>query len=75
MDTPRLRNSCAPKGLAQVANVYAHGELYGARICKGVQLKSKSQHPGGAQHDRFAVCVIAQQYSSVIFVSLRFHFR
>jgi hypothetical protein len=25
-DTPRLRNSCAPKGLAQVANVYAHGE-------------------------------------------------
>jgi hypothetical protein len=31
--------------------------------------------PDREQHDRFAVCVIPQQYSSVIFVSLRFHSR
>jgi len=26
------------------------------------------------QHDHFATCVIDQQYSSITFVSLRFHF-
>jgi len=45
-DTPRLHNTCAPTCLAQVANGCAYGEIYGARMCKGVQLKSKFQHPG-----------------------------
>jgi hypothetical protein len=27
------------------------------------------------QHDHFAACVIVQQYSSITFVSMRFHFR
>ena len=31
--------------------------------------------PDRPQHDRFAACVIAQQYSSATLVSLRFHSR
>jgi hypothetical protein len=46
-------------------------------IFKGDQLKSKlsTPQPDRLQHDRPAACVIAQQYSSAIFVSLRFHSR
>ena len=32
-------------------------------------------NPIGPQYDCATVCVIAQQYSSTTFVSLRFHFR
>jgi len=39
-------------------------------------MKSKLQNTGtwSLQHERFGVCVIAQQYSSSTFVSLRFLF-
>jgi hypothetical protein len=44
-------------------------------IYKEVQLKSKLQQmePDRPQRDRRAACVIAQQYSSATFVSMRFH--
>ena len=38
-------------------------------------LNSKTREPDWLQHDRTTVCVIANQYSSATFVSLRFHFR
>jgi len=43
-------------------------------ICtyKGVHIKSEFQHNG---MQSAAACVIAQQYSSAYFVSLRFHTR
>jgi hypothetical protein len=41
-------------------------------VYKAVQLKSRLQHTGTRSA---AVCVIAQQYSSATFVSLRFRFR
>jgi hypothetical protein len=40
-------------------------------------LKLKILHtlkPDLPQHDRTAICVIAQQYSSATFIPLRFHF-
>jgi hypothetical protein len=41
------------------------------------QLKSKPQHTECdlSKHDNPAACVIAQQYSSLTFFSLRFHSR
>ena len=46
-------------------------------IYKQVHLKSKlfNSLERDRQHDRPAACVIAQQYSSAIFVLLRFHSR
>jgi hypothetical protein len=54
--------------------------IYVCNVCMymGVQLKSRlynTLEPDRPQHDRRAACVIAQQYSSPIFVSLRFHSR
>jgi hypothetical protein len=45
-------------------------------IYKTFQLKhnSETQKPDRLQHDRPAASVIAQQYSSATFVSLRFHY-
>ena len=46
-------------------------------ICtsKGIQFKYKSLDTDRPQHDRPVACVIAQQYSSAMRVSLRFHCR
>jgi hypothetical protein len=47
------------------------------RVCiRGSQVEAQSpstQEPDQLQHDRFAACVIAQQYSSTIFISFCFH--
>jgi hypothetical protein len=41
---------------------------------KGVQLKPDTLESDQLQHDPCGVCVIAQQYSSATFASLRFQF-
>ena len=40
----------------------------------GLNPKSNTLGLEWPQHDRLATCVIAQQYSSAIFFSLRFHY-
>jgi hypothetical protein len=51
------------------------GYIDGPFVKLGVNPRSKTLEPDRLQHDRPAACVIAQQYSSATFVSLRFHSR
>jgi hypothetical protein len=65
---------CVSAWCVHFLSVSSQGWFLRRGIYNGVQLKSKP-HPlesDQPQHDRPGACVVAQQYSSATFVSLRF---
>jgi hypothetical protein len=71
---PDLRNSYLPK-IRRHLYLSTHMVNYTCTYTSEYTLKPKSVtlEPDRPQHDRPDNCVIAQQYSSSIFFSLRFH--
>jgi hypothetical protein len=72
-----IRSSCVPEDAEQVEFCASRNWIYYMCIHKGVQLKSKLQHSGASSAAAWPPrrCVVAQQYSSATFISLRFHSR
>ena len=75
--TPRFTQHCTFLKVRRKSEMttHTHTHIYMLKcICiyKAVQMKSEFQHDGTSSA---AACVIAQQYSSAKFVSVRFHTR
>jgi len=66
-----------PEGLAQVGSEYTYGQMHVYLTYKAAQLISKRQNNAASSSATRPprACVIAQQYSTGIFVSLLFHSR